>query len=348
MRIPWGDPTFSDATKVGLRKWDEWGGGGMDQKVGQLLLLVEVTEDFPDLDDWDVEDTGGNVTLAGGVVSVNGSGAWNVNGISKKVAVARTGPCCFEHKLIGIGANSISDILGALNISGLTTDAANLWGRYQRNHTTQEYAWMANSQIAARLVAKPAPATWYTIREYHLKDAVGNYKEYVLTIEGGVWTTETIMVKGHAQVVSPASLYWQLNRNTNNAARKTEIKEWRYKHLYDTGGEYMEFIADAGVGKTFDGVLWTNVDLPGTIIGTNLKYKRSIDAGAPAYDAAWQTLAQMQGKGAEGGDRYIRLRVQLNSDNNTQQLGAALNADDACSIAAGGGGFPGKARLHNV
>lgn len=207
---------------------------------------------------------------------------------------------------------------------------------------------MANSQIAARLVAKPAPATWYTIREYHLKDAVGNYKEYVLTIEGGVWTTETIMVKGHAQVVSPASLYWQLNRNTNNAARKTEIKEWRYKHLYDTGGEYMEFIADAGVGKTFDGVLWTNVDLPGTIIGTNLKYKRSIDAGAPAYDAAWQTLAQMQGKGAEGGDRYIRLRVQLNSDNNTQQLGAALNADDACSIAAGGGGFPGKARLHNV
>ena len=95
-RMPWGAPTSSDLTKLrpvltGTRlasaAWFE------------LLPQIRITEDFPNLAAWTVLDSGGNINVAGGIVTFQGSGvAWQ-NGIWRSLAAPRVLPAIIEFKV---------------------------------------------------------------------------------------------------------------------------------------------------------------------------------------------------------------------------------------------------------
>jgi len=325
-RIPWGTPTLSDSDKL---EWATRDYIGAEELIARLKFQLVESDDFADLSAWDETDSGGKVNLAAGVVSLDGNDNWGANGIARSVGVARA-QGYFEWKERGdaldgsslVGIDAANALITSADVRAYRATASNLsLSGYYTGATVSSYADFAFDA-----------ATWYTLRIYILNDYNGNPRKVELTVQGGAYPAETSLGVLFGAADIPATLYWLIQRRTSNAAKKVEIKEWRWYSGYDTGGEYMEFVADAGAGQVFDGLDWSNVDLPSGLAGTNLKYKTSYDDDPASYDGSWLTKAQLNDKGAVAGNkRYIRLRVQINSDGDTQEYGAAVNADDGIS-----------------
>lgn len=324
MRIPWGTPTVSDATKLDLAKDHNVALTG--ERLYQLLLQSVFSDDFPNLNNWTVVDSGANVTVAGGIVSMNGSGSDTTNGIYKTTGVARANGMVFERKMLRVNANVVA--ICALHSAGALT-ATPSCGLFRQNNTVfQEYA-IGTDQIFSRALTAN---TWYTIRTYVGQDGAGSWGVRRTTIEGGTefpTEHEVVYCEGFTGGI-PATIYPIMSRRTNDGANLSQWKEFRIYSGFATDGPYLTYVADAGAGRLFDGFTPTNLAAVGSWATTNAKFQYSFDDGTPSYNGSWLTLAQLNAETASTArHRYIRLLVQANSDGATQQYIGEINAADA-------------------
>lgn len=335
MRIPWGTPTVSDAAKLGavraITQQSAW--VSLGACMYELLLQPLITENFINLDAWSETDSGTNVNLSDGEVSMNGIGDYTANGLSYTAGVT-TAHGCFEVKIkSATGAACAYFGLNSSNTLAITYTTPN-W-----RTGTSLFLYIHRGNTPFTMGASPYTAdVWYTMRIYIYQGPDGNLNTVRMTIQGGTeFPSETILEVWKTATLA-ATIYPQLMRYTNNASNLTIWKEFRWYSGYATDGPTLTYVADAGAGKTFGGFVPTNLAAVGSWATTNVLFKYSYDDGVADYNASWLTLAQLNDETAlTTSKRYIRLQIQVNSDGATQQYAGEINADDATSMPAGGG-----------
>lgn len=341
MRIPWGAPTVSDATKLGLCSiWELPSITTAGSRLYKLLYQLVMSETFANLDAFDVTQTGvGYCTVSGGILSINGDGTAHHNGCVHKTGVSR-GEGYLEFEILSRYGTSITEYLGLHSASALAAPDQ-CYGNRPSTSTDMYCGFPTNGANVGRTPVAGTPGTWYTIRLYILKDTGDNFRRVRFSIEGGTeWPSETVIGVSHGSPAFnfAATLYPIFNRTTNSAANDTQIRNLKWYSGYATDGPTLTYVADAGAGKTFDGFVPTSLAAIGSWATTNAKFQYSFDDGTPSYNGSWLTLAELNALSASTErHRYIRLQVQVNSDGSTQQYAGELNADDG---TAGSGDFP--------
>lgn len=322
MRLPNVAGILSDATKL---KWSD-----LDQTQSQLKELAAVTDDFADLSNWTESDSGSNVNLVGAVVEMNGSNAWGANGLVLTGGVVRA-EGYFEIKAL-----VEASVAGGFAINVSSTSALPPTGVGAVNYfiapTVGNVMVLYDGVLALSTNIPMTPNTWYTFRVRIGKaDDGSTWKRIKITIQGASdYLTETVLHEANwAATAHGNPAYFSIQRYTNNGGALAKFKEFRWYSNYDTGGPYSQYVHDAGSGKMFDNFDPTSLAMPGAVVDTNLKFAWSFDDGTPTY-SAWLTLAQLNAVSKQiANKRYIRLRVQNNSDGATQAYGAEPNADNA-------------------
>ena len=317
MRIPWGAPIISDATKIGLA-------GQPVPLTGctlyELLLQQASYNDFStDFGELTEVDSGTNVNIAGGLLTIKGSGAWNANGVRKvPVAIATPGKfrCSFTPRtattamMIGLAEDSL---VFQVDPAKLFADTARLMIYTYGNeefYGTNPLVVGTTYQIEAEWTAA---------------------KKVTLCIKGGVWTDWTT-IYSCTKTKLGTTVGFQINCYTAWAA-PWEFDDYYRFAGYATDGPTLTYVADAGSGYLFSSLNFTNFAATGSWLTTNARFKYSFDNGTPAYNGSWLALAQLQALGAIGGSyRYVRLQIQMNSDGVTQQYAGELNADNGIGV----------------
>jgi len=290
---------FSDADKLEYEP-------DTDLVRARLKYLLVESDDFANLDDWTQFDTGGNITLAGGVVSMNGSNAFDVNGIVRTAGVTRANGY-FEVKFrcastirwaaMNTAASAVLDYVYRL---GLLPDSVS----QVRVYTSALQA--AQIQFSAD--------TWYTFRLYVLLGE-GSWQLGRATIQGGAFTEETIIYQGEMIYGQPATIHSGLQRHTTDAAL-AEWKEWRWYSGYATDNPTVT-LADVDSGADDSEWDMSTIDFAGDT--TNLTYKYAYgNTASPTNWSAALSLANLKLEANPTG-RYFRLQIIVASDGDTQQ-----------------------------
>jgi len=315
--IPWGTPTLSDSDKL------EWK-SGFDELTAQLALQLANSNDFSSgFGELTEVDAGANVSVAGGKLLVDGSNAWDANGVHLTIPVPKATPGRFVIKCTRTNNARGRATIGIAEGAALDRNASNSF----------RFATDANSSAASLTASYGFSVNDVSISEknvtYTFECEWGAQGTAFYVTAADYYPTRTrLLACAHGHL--PDNIGFEVN--VYDAGSDYEFEDYERYSGYDTGGEYMQFVADAGAGLGFYGLDFSNMALPSGLTGTNLKYQYSYDDGTPSYNGSWLTLAQLQAVGAVSGNkRYIRLRVQLNSDGDTQEYGAAVNADDGIS-----------------
>jgi len=300
--------------------------------MAEKAFLLSRTDDFADLSQWIVTDSGGNVNLVGGVVYENGNNVNNANGISLAGGVPRA-EGYQEFQLQPLTAVPY-DIY-----SFASTQALQSWGLGAMCHhvNVNKFAFAGiEGRYPDCSSCLPTFGNWYTIRSYVLKGPDGHWNRSRITIQGNPeWPNETQVLEGSAMyegdIWSSATLYPQFHRYLNDGAHLSMMRLWRWCTGYSAAGEVDERIYDAGAGGIFINFDLSNLIEGGPLLGgaipsTNLLYAYSFDDGVAAY-SAWKTLAQLNGLGKiMGRHRYARIKTQVNGSASTQVYNVGLNA----------------------
>jgi len=317
--IPWGTPTLSDSDKL------EWKSGS-DELIAQLALQLANSNDFSSgFGELTEVDAGANVNVVGGHLEIDGSNAWDVNGVASTALVSVDTPHRWTVEMTPhIAVEAYTLIFSTCTTAGtLNRSDSGIQIRFQNTGILVSQGG-ANINIWGSEVND---GETYTLE---LEVCPDGYMRIYITGETH-FTTRTMLAEHWAGDMIGGNVGCQIQQYRPLATAWDFDNYQRYSG-YDTGGEYMQFVADAGAGLGFYGLDFSNMALPSGLTGTNLKYAYSYDDGTPSYNGSWLTLAQLQAVGAVSGNkRYIRLRVQLNSDGDTQEYGAAVNADDGIS-----------------
>jgi hypothetical protein len=322
VRIPWSAPTVSDATKLGLvGKWDTPDRSLLGSRLYRLLYQVSYSTDWPDATNWSEVDADGKVNLSGGIWSMDGGGAFNTHGVYKTTGVA----CAhgyFEVKYYCTSSVNYAAFSCALSaalvytymLSLIPTNANSIFGTVS----------------GVNAFSLPlAASTWYTLRIYITPTPAGLLNGVRGTIQGGAYANETKIVDGFYSGTWGATLYPGVQRYASDGANLAQFKEFRWYSGYATNGPTLSYVADAGAGKLFNGLVFTNLAAVGAWATTNATFAYDFsDSATPSFSAE-KTLAQLNALAAlTTNKRYIHLRVTVNSNGATQQYAGELNADD--------------------
>lgn len=332
MRIPWGVGVPSDATKIKA--------SGLCDDVFELKYLLNYSTDWADATDWTEKDSSTLVNLSGGVWTFNGNGSFNANGIYKTTGHARNiGYLEFKYSIPASTANNIFLQLpstaafpaaGASALSVLGGAVGLVWTVFNSGQQT--------------VVTAPITAnTFYTIRLYIDKSANGtSWKAARCTIQGGTeYVIEKEIGRGDYYVTELSDPFFPVFQRVQASTNLASIKEYRWYAGYATDSPYITYTADAGSGKTINGLTFTNLTLPTGIVDTNLEFDYSFDDGTPSYSSKY-SLTALKALGAiSGSKRYLRVRVYQNSNGTTQTYGTIVNADDAVTSVGAGASAPG-------
>jgi len=325
-------PTVSDSTKLAVcENWlPKFGvGSPPTSKTGGriygLLLLVSISDDFANLNDWTETDSGANVTLAAGVVHINGNGSYAANGIAYTDGIARAiGYIEYKARTQDTGVNGLFEM--GNSALGLRANANCLAPGIAFNSANGLNVRQNSGAITANAISVTAN-TWYTVRHYVLNT---NWTEFMTTLEGGAqFSTETMVTYTRIQSnVIADPFYPQFQNATNNDAKAPDVKEFRWYTGLSAAGPTLTYVMDCGANRAYSDIDLTNVAAVGGWSTTNVTFAWSCDDGVAAYTAE-HTLAQMQAHGAlTESHRYFRLRITVNSDGSTQQYAGEMNASD--------------------
>ena len=321
MRLPSVAGTLSNSTML---SWTN-----LDQMVAQTIFQAVITDNFSDLSAWTKTDSGTNVNLSNGIVTMNGASSWTSNGIRLTTGITRA-QGYFEFKA-SFASNLQYNILASINNTNALPNGTPS-GSLVIVNTNTGGTTISSQSVGANMSSSPiTTGTWYTFRLYCLQCADGTWRKFKATIQGGAYSTETTLSETERPGTSvdfASTIYFSIARYATNA-NLTSIKEFRWYSGYATSGPYIEYVHDAGSGKVFVNFDPTSLALPGTVPTTNLQYAWSFDDGSAGY-SAWLTLAALNAVGKQTANhRYVRLRVQLNSDGPTYLIGAEPNSDTA-------------------
>lgn len=275
---------------------------------------------------WTEVDSGTNVNISAGVVTLNGNAAYGNNGMLSQAFTRAEG--YFELKASFTASLANQLWMAITNLNALASGAS-----VNQNGIVVTTGPVANSFFSASAASGSSPAlslsTYYTFRFYVTTFSDGSVRGVITTIQGGAYTLETEL--GRITYVGTAladPLYFFFQRNINNA-NLVSVKEFAWFSGYATDAPYVTYTHDAGAGKVFDNFDLTNLAMPGTVPSTNLTFKYSFDDGTPSYSSAL-TLANLNAVGKlTARHRYIRIQVLLNSDGTTQVYADKPNSDTA-------------------
>lgn len=325
MELPEVTPVIGDATKVGLAR-EVPPAPITGETVYQLLPQLLFSDDFVNLANWNVLDSGGNINCAAGIVTINGNGLWNQNGIWRNLGALKPGYIQFD--IMGCATNP-SIRFGTASAAGLDANAprSTLCLKECGARSWRMYGLSDNHCGAACKTL--TVGWWYTVRGHIIPGPVPAQDRFAWTIEGGgEYPTETRLVEsegGPSWWSYPATLYAQFQRQTNDGANVNCIRQFRHYGGYDMAGQTLTYNHDAGAAYQFVNFDLSALVLPGGLVSPNLMYRWSFDDGAPAW-SGWLTLAQLNAAGKQFGyHRYARLDVQLNSDGLTQAYACKPN-----------------------
>lgn len=262
MRAPWGTPVSSDTAKLrrvlaGTRlaspAW--W----------ELFPKSKITDDFPNLNAWSVVDSGGNISVADGVVSFNGSGVWLQNGIYRTLAATKVLPAIIEFKvkmmLLGGGA----EVLFLFQHVGLSA-FMNSVTVVRNGCSIDPFSTRFGSKVIVRGPGDSTPTTtigvqpftdgdWLTIRLYMLAGGPGGFgaavDRVIVTIQDQHYFSEETVLTDLTGSAGSYGLWYtdtriQFNRYTDDGSNPHQIKQFRYYEEYPTDGPYLRRVADAG------------------------------------------------------------------------------------------------------
>lgn len=325
--------SLSDATKLRF--------SNINSQLAEMLFQNVITDDFANLDAWTEVDGDAKVNLSGGVVTMDGGNAWDTHGIRYTNGFTRAAGY-FEFKVSGQGIVANLFAAGITNSAVLfKTNTSAMCGVAGQSTTTLN---VVDATAYQSSLANITLATWYTLRLYVGLSGDGtSWKKLRVTIQGGVYTTETDVGVFNQIITELAStIYFSLSRYVSNTNAKVSFKEFRWYSGYATDAPYVTYTHDAGAGKVFDNFDPSALAMPGTVPDTNLTFKWSFDDGVASYSTE-KTLAELNAvaKVTEQ-HRYIRLQVILNSDGATQVYADEPNSATATDGIVVPGGAPSK------
>jgi hypothetical protein len=214
----------------GNNKWHD-----IDQTIAELDY-VDITpagaSDFTD--GWTLkESTAGNVTVNAGVLSMNGSAAYNANGASRATGITRLNGYIEIEKREAANAPVNNNVLGALQLggsSGLPTGVSvagsvSVFNYGSGTGVVRVSAGTINqvSEVAARTAGE-----WVKYRIYVKKNADGLYKAIIASAQGDSWTEETALYSAESVLVEMANpFYVALQRFTNSSSYRTDWKNYK-------------------------------------------------------------------------------------------------------------------------
>jgi hypothetical protein len=316
--------SLSDAAKLKF--------SNINSQLAEMVFLNVITDDFANLNNWTEVDSGSNVNLSGGEVSLNGSGAYAANGIYYTSGIT-TAPGYFELKF------KLKNVANSFEFQ-LAQTAAIPTGRAVPGSSIINALQLSVDNFINQTVCELLSADiYYTIRFYiHKRIADSSNRGFRVTISGGSWSSETELYNiEYLTTALAATIYPCVQRYLNNSSNLTYVKEFRWYSGYATDAPYVTYTHDAGAGKVFDNFDPSALAMPGSVPSTNLTFKWSFDDGVASYSSAL-TLAQLNAVGKQTArHRYIRLQVLLNSDGATQVYADKPNSDTATD---GVGDFP--------
>lgn len=318
MRIPWGVGVISDATKT---KETCTGSG-----VYELLRQDESPTGFTNFTGWVEKDSGSNVNISAGVATLQGSGAYDANGLRWNTGIPIAEFIIeFKAKLATFTAGTPGLLVG-FNTTAALPNSGQLQGiglyAYSR------YGAESGATVIGTTIA--TADTLYTFRIYIEKAADGTSYGGRVTINiSGV--EHTIGAADITINAVPTTLYLFVQRFVNQVASLATIQEIKLFKSYPTDSPHVLFTADAGTGKTINGVDFTSLALPTGIVDTNLEFAYYFGvATATPTPSGKLSLTALKALGAISGSyQQLSVWVYQNSNGETQTYGAIVNAEDA-------------------
>lgn len=263
-----------------------------------------------------------NVSVSGGVVSMDGHGsygnglAWSKANAEGYIEVQKKAVTAYDNVMWGTAFVTF----------------VNSW--QQDNNAANLYA-LAPSGNAGGYAGLTA-GVYYTLRIYMLKDAAGAFKRVIHTIQGGTqFPTETVIQTMVVASAIGAATWAQLLRYSASPGALTQFQAFKAFFGYPTDGPKLTFLADAGNGKLFNGLVFSSLAAVGSWLTTNVTFAYDFSDNATPSWSAEKTLAQLNALAAlTTQKRYIHLRITVNSSGTVQQYSGEINADNGTDIAS--------------
>lgn len=279
----------------------------------QLKHLLVYSDDFVNLDDWEIVDLGaGSVSVASGVVEIHGSNTQYETGIKydNPAAVARA-EGYMEFKWQWDGSED-HDSLAAINDAASFTTSAN--GAMMAEHfsATIMAARSQDNFIAGRFV--PTQGEWYTVQLWPI-DKNDWRSGKIIVYHETEWPDGLLLCEGIHTGQQGANFYFHFHQAKATTIPMT-IKEWRWYSGYPTDDPVISLaILDSG----HDDSEWdmSTFDLPGGDAGLTFSYDAVNDPASPSW-SSYLSKANMQLESDPQG-RYMLLRIKVSSDGDTQR-----------------------------
>jgi hypothetical protein len=311
---------LSDATKL---EWDD-----KDQTVSRMALLPYLTENFADLSNWNETDGDGKVNLSGGIVTMDGGTAYN-HGIVLASGVSRQ-PACFEVK-VKMQSSPVTNgfHLSLAGVSSLVSPLSS--GQLGVYILVNNLMYVGDGTTATGACAAVSGTTEYTFRYYVEQNYDVSWARQKITIEGGIYTSETLIYqKERGGTSTPSTMYFQLGRYLNSPSNKVSFREVRIRAGYATDSPTVKMPHDAGSGCWFNNLDLTNFAMPAGMSSANLTFAYYFGDDVNGSPSSYYTLANLNALGKLTGNyRYIIIWIAGNSDGVTQIYLAKPNSATA-------------------
>ena len=308
-RIVLAGASFSDAAKLEYNP----------DNAAQIRLkrLLAWSEDFADLSAWTKVDSGTNVNLAGGIVSMNGNDAGNANGIYKTTGLS-VAEGYLEFKAKGT-LKALNDYLGISSAAALETTVAGAVFRRHQAYAIWAYAYYGLNVGA--LGTDVSSSEWLTFRIYVLPAVrSGSLHRTRLTVQGGSGTSgfalATALFDAHLTLAPIPATFYPMFQRILADAELSQIKEIRWYTGLATD-DPVATLADINAGAPFSVWDMSAIAFDGSTTGLTFSYACG-DTAAPSNWSAYLTLAQLQAE-ADPAGQFFRLRCAFSSDSATQR-----------------------------
>lgn len=331
MRIPWGAGVPSSATKLK----ETCTGSDVYELIEQTLI----SDNFANLNNWTVADPQSKITVSNNSVIADGTGVFATpTGISRQLTRAKM---CIQIKYLDNGtlANNFGVYINNANAFPTANAANGVLAWTLSSLTTQGFAGTGTHIPMLNVAAQ----TEYTLTICIDQGTIGGtWTKVKMKIVGGVFTdtvpNEITTYVRTTEIANPFYLFF--HRIASSSSNKITWKEFKVLSGYATDSPHVLYTADAGTGKTINGLDFTNLALPSGVADTNLEFDYSFDDGTESWSSKY-SLTALKALGAiSGSKRYLRMRVYQNSNGETQTYGAIVNADDAVTSVGAGASAP--------
>jgi len=185
----------------------------------------------------------------------------------------------------------------------------------------------AGDNIGTSNMAKIGQGRAYTIYAYPQPDSsiLWKYSGSEPGLASGVtlWRTTS-------NALNPYGYHFSIQNYYAGRPNPTYIDNYKEYMSYATDGPYLTYVADAGASYTFHNFDPAALAATGSWDTASVRFQHSFDDGVEAYNNVWLTLSQLRGVSKVYADRrYLRIKIQNNSDGVTQHLISEINADTA-------------------